>query len=244
VNLLTNAAKYTPPGGRIQLAAGVEDGEVVIRVRDNGIGISPEILPRLFDLFAQADRSLARSEGGLGIGLTVAKTLTEMQGGTLAATSDGPGTGSEFVVRFPAAKAPAAAEGVSSRAAESKAVRRLQVLVVDDNVDTAKGMAKLLRFSGHDVRVAICGVDAIEAASDNCPELVLLDIGLPGMDGYEVAKKLRREICPDARLIAISGYGDEETRRRTKEAGFDHQLVKPVDFDALISLLNQTHAAT
>ena len=150
VNSWTNAAKYTPPGGRIRLAAGVEDGEVVIRVRDNGIGISPEILPRLFDLFAQADRSLARSEGGLGIGLTVAKTLTEMQGGTLAATSDGPGTGSEFVVRFPTAKAPAAAEGVSSRAAESKAVRRLQVLVVDDNVDTAKGMAKLLRFSGHE----------------------------------------------------------------------------------------------
>ena len=242
VNLLANAAKYTPPGGRIQLTAGAEDGEVVIRISDNGVGISPEMLTRLFDLFAQADRSLARSEGGLGIGLMVAKTLAELQGGSVSAMSDGPGTGSEFILRFPAVEAPPKMVKVPEAPAILEA-RRLQVLVVDDNVDTAKGMAKLLKISGHEVRIATSGIDAIEAARNACPDVVLLDIGLPGMDGYEVAKKLRQEICPDERIIAISGYGDEETRRRTKEAGFNDHFVKPVDYDALISLLSQPRTA-
>ena len=243
VNILANAAKYTPPGGRIQVTAGTEDDKVIIRVRDNGIGIAPEMLPRLFELFAQADRSLARSEGGLGIGLTVAKTLTELHGGTISATSDGPGAGCEFVVRFPAEVAPAA-QGVRSQAPAIEEVGRLEVLVVDDNLDTAKGMAKILSLSGHTVRIATSGSDAIEASRSDCPGVILLDIGLPGMDGYEVAQKLRQEICPDARIIAVSGYGDEEARRRTKEAGFHHHLVKPVDLDALVSLLGQPHAAT
>ncbi len=243
VNILSNAAKYTPPGGRIQITAGAEDGNVLIRVRDNGIGVAPETLPRLFELFAQADRSLARSEGGLGIGLTVAKTLTELHGGTISATSDGPGTGCEFIVRFPAETA-SASEAVGPQGPAIKARGRFQVLVVNDNLDTARGMARILTLSGHTVRIATSGSDAIEASRSDCPEVVLLDIGLPGMDGYEVAIKLRQEICPDAQIIAVSGYGDEDTRRRTKEAGFHHHLVKPVDFDALVTLLGQPRTAT
>jgi CheY-like chemotaxis protein len=220
------------------LPAGIEADEVTIRVRDNGVGISAEMLPRLFDLFAQADRSPARSEGGLGIGLTVAKSLSELQGGTLSAMSEGPGAGSEFVVRFPAVKVAATQSNVSqSPVVESAA--RLRVLVVDDNADTAKGMALLLELAGHTARIAISGIEAINAARNDCPEVVLLDIGLPGMDGYEVAKQLRQGICPDILIIAISGYGDEESERRTRESGFDHRLVKPVDYNDLISLLSQ-----
>ena len=236
VNLLSNAAKYTPPGGHIRVYAGTSEGDVVVRVRDDGVGIAPEMLPRLFDLFAQADRSLARSEGGLGIGLTVAKALVEMHGGSLAASSDGPGTGSEFVARFPAL--PADAAGVAPPAPPpSGPTRSLRVLVVDDNADTARGMARLLTLTGHEATVALCGADALEQARRRCPDAVLLDIGLPGMDGYEVARGLRGGACPDALIIAVSGYGDEDARRRAEEAGFDHHLVKPVDLDDLVPLL-------
>jgi CheY-like chemotaxis protein len=179
----------------------------------------------------------------LGIGLTVARSLTELHGGTLSAMSDGPGTGSEFVVRFPAVEGPES-EAVSPRAPAIDPTLRLQVLVVDDNVDTAKGMAMLLTLSGHVATIATSGIDAIEAVSSGCPDVVLLDIGLPVMDGYEVARKLRQEICPDIRIIAVSGYGDEEAARRTKEAGFDHHLIKPVDYNELISLLSQSQTAT
>src|SRR4029079_134932 len=151
--LLTNAAKYTPAGGRIQLIAGVEGKEMVIRVRDNGLGILPELLPKMFELFAQGDRSLDRSEGGLGIGLTLVRSLAELHGGTVTATSDGPGKGCEFVVRIPAPKGPTGAESDRQPEPTAVATRRLRVLVVDDNVDTAKGMAKLLKLSGHEVRM-------------------------------------------------------------------------------------------
>jgi CheY-like chemotaxis protein len=236
VNVLTNAAKYTPPGGHIRVTAG---GEVVFRVRDDGMGIAPELLPRLFELFTQADRSLARSEGGLGIGMTVAKSLAELHGGTITASSEGPGKGSEFALRLPAAEAPAKAAGGRARApARAASNRHLKVLVVDDHVDTAKVLSRLLRLSGHDVHTASSGIDAIEAARTHRPEVVLLDIGLPGMDGFEVAKRLRGGACPEARLIAISGYGDEDARRRTEEAGFQHHLVKPVEYDAVLSVLH------
>jgi signal transduction histidine kinase/ActR/RegA family two-component response regulator len=242
VNLLANAAKYTPTGGHIELIAGVEGGEVIFRVRDDGVGIPPEVLPQMFELFAQADRSLARSEGGLGIGLTVARSLAEMHGGTVTASSEGLGKGSEFVVTLPAADAAVAEAPNPSGTAVNEPPRRLRVLVVDDNPDTARGMAKLLRLSGHEVRVAHSGTDALEAAREHRPEAVLLDIGLPGMDGYEVAARLRQgECCRDAVIMAVSGYGDEEARRRSKEAGFDHHLVKPVDYDALPSLIGRSN---
>jgi PAS domain S-box-containing protein len=239
VNLLTNAAKYTPPGGRIQLIVGVEGEEVLFRVRDNGVGIVPELLPQMFELFAQGNRSLARSEGGLGIGLTLVKSLTELHGGTISAKSDGPDKGSEFLVRLPAAPGTAPVPPDSMTGTPSAAARHSRVLVVDDNVDTAEGMARLLTLSGHVVRVAHNGPDAVAAAREHRPEVVLLDIGLPGMDGYDVAARLRREECKDAVIIAVSGYGEEQARHRSKESGIDHHMAKPVNIKALFSLMKR-----
>ena len=238
VNLLTNAAKYTPSGGRIQLIAGVEAGEVVFRVRDNGIGILPELLPRMFDLFTQGDRSLDRSEGGLGIGLTLVRSLAELHGGTVAAMSDGPGKGSEFVVRLPAAEGGSGAESDGKGEPAASEPRSCRVLVVDDIVDTANGMARLLELSGHDVRVAYNGDDALPMAREHRPEVVLLDIGLPGMDGYELGSRLRQEEWgKDAVLIAVTGYAEAQARERTREAGFNHHLVKPINFDTMLALI-------
>ena len=237
VNLLTNAAKYTDSGGKISLTARHEGPDVVIRVRDTGMGISPELLPRIFDLFAQGDRTMARSEGGLGIGLTLVQKLAEMHGGGVIAESDGPGRGSEFTVRLPALAGPAAPMARPGADLSRAARLNSRVLVVDDNVDTAMGLSKLLRLLGHDVRVAHDGPTGIELARSHRPEVILLDIGLPGMDGYQVAGLLRREeSCKDALIVAASGYGQEDDLRRSKEAGFDHHLVKPVDFDALMAL--------
>jgi PAS domain S-box-containing protein len=240
VNLLTNAAKYTPAGGRIHLIAGTEGGEFVCRVRDNGVGISPELLPRVFDLFAQADQSLARSEGGLGIGLTLVRSLAELHGGTITATSDGPNMGSEFVLRLPSGVTTEAREAAPSARPEKRPLRGMRVLVVDDNEDSANGMARLLKLSGHTVRVAHTGPDAIATARDHEPEVVVLDIGLPGMDGYEVAARLRLEVCcKEAVIIAVSGYGEEQVRGHSGATGFDHHLVKPVNFDTLLAVMDR-----
>ncbi len=240
-NLLNNAAKYTEGRGHIGLSARREGGEVVIRVVDDGVGIPPDSLARMFELFAQADRSLARSEGGLGIGLTLVRSLAEMHGGSVVARSEGPGLGSEFVVRLPAAEGgpPPAAMAPGGPAGRPEADGRAsRVLVVDDNVDTARGMARLLGLLGHDVTVVHTGPDALEAARRCAPEYVLLDIGLPGMDGYEVASRLRLEDgTRGATIVAVSGYGQDDDRRRSKRAGFDHHLVKPIDPDALLTLL-------
>jgi PAS domain S-box-containing protein len=236
VNLLTNAAKYTPSGGHIRLNAGREAGEVVLRVRDDGMGIPPEMLPKMFELFAQGERSIARSEGGLGIGLTIVRKLVELHGGTIAAASEGPGRGSEFVVRLPAIdEAPARAGHRGPPPAA--AARPARILVVDDNADTARGMARLLKLAGHEVWLAGDGREAIELALAHRPGFVLLDIGLPVMDGYEVARRLRDQGLAEAVIVAISGYGQDEDRRRSREAGINHHLVKPVDPDRLLELL-------
>lgn len=235
-NLLTNAAKYTNTAGRIWLTVEREDGQGVVRVRDTGIGIAPEFLPRLFEIFVQGDRSLARSQGGLGIGLTLVKRLVEMHGGTVAASSAGPGEGSEFVIRLPAlseAQIRKTGGGTAVQPRVTDALRR-RVLVVDDNVDAAKSIAMILRLTGYDVHCVHDGPSALEAAHAYRPDVVVLDIGLPGMSGYEVARRLREQ--PEFKrtpLVAVTGYGQDEDRRRSKEVGFDHHLTKPVDPNAL-----------
>ena len=236
-NILMNAAKYSENGGTIRLSAARDEGEIVIGVKDTGVGIAPEKLPEMFELFAQGDRSLARSEGGLGIGLTVVKKLVELHGGRIVAKSEGPGQGSKFVVRLPSAERPDRPRPRLDRP-DPAGRASARVLVVDDNVDTARGMARLLKLIGHEVRSAHSGPEAIEAARSFRPEFVLLDIGLPGMDGYRVASTLRgEEFAKDAVIVAVSGYGQDEDRRRSHEAGFDHHLVKPVDHEALLALL-------
>ena len=243
-NLLTNAAKYTENRGRIWLSAGHVGGDVVIGVKDTGVGIPAEKLPEMFELFAQGDRTLARSEGGLGIGLTVVRKLVEAHGGKVAATSGGVDKGSKFSIRLPAAKRPAATNALATRP-PGPVSARARILVVDDNIDMAHGLERLLKLLGHDVKTVHDGPNAIEVARGYRPKVVLLDIGLPGMDGYEVASMLRHDGCCDgAVFIAISGYGQDEDRRRSKEAGFDHHLVKPIDNNALLTLLSQTGASS
>ncbi len=240
VNLLTNAAKYTPSGGRIELIVAAESKKVVFRVRDNGVGIAPELLPTIFDLFVQADCYLDRSEGGLGIGLTLVRSLAELHGGSVTVTSEGPGRGSEFVVQLPAAEGRVVAGPDLKEKSAVSTTRQLRILVVDDNADTAKGLARLLKFSGHEVRVAHDGPDALASAREHVPEVVILDIGLPGMDGYQVATIMRQEEGgKEAMIIAVSGYGEEQARSRSSEAGFNHHLVKPVDFDTLLALITR-----
>jgi signal transduction histidine kinase/CheY-like chemotaxis protein len=239
VNLLTNAAKYSENGGRIQLSANREDDMIVIRVKDAGIGIAPEKLPEMFRLFNQIDHSSTRSEGGLGIGLAIVKQLVELHEGTITATSEGLGKGSEFTIRLPAATRPASTIPVPTKAIDVK--EKTQVLVVDDNVDTVQGMAILLNLAGHEVLTAHDGPTAIAVARSCRPQVILLDLGLPGMSGYDVARHLREEqACKDALIVAVSGYGQEEDRHRTEAAGFDHHLVKPVSYDELFTLLSPT----
>jgi two-component system CheB/CheR fusion protein len=235
-NLLHNAAKFTEEGGRVGLTAERQGQEVVLRVRDTGIGMTKEMLTRAFDLFAQADRSLGRSQGGLGIGLTLARRLVQMHGGSVLAFSDGPGKGTELVVRLPVLQR-ARPAGRSPRGGNAPRTSR-RILVVDDNVDAADSLAQFLGMAGHQVWTAYGGAAALEAARAYRPEAVLLDIGMPGMDGYEVARRLRQEAgLGGALVVALTGYGQEEDRRRSWEATIDHHLVKPVDPEALEALL-------
>ncbi len=230
VNLLNNAAKYTDEGGHIWLTIQQEGDYAVLRVRDSGVGIAPELLPRIFDLFTQASRSLDRSQGGLGIGLSLVKQLVEMHGGTVAAQSAGFGSGSEFVVRLPVLLSVTPMPPPKLTEPADQPAHRWRVLVVDDNVDSAVSMAMLLRMSGHDVRTAHTGPDAIEAANTYQPDVVLLDIGLPLVNGYEVARRLRANPkLKNVRLVATTGYGLESDIQLSREAGFDSHMVKPVD---------------
>ncbi|HLF98393.1 MAG TPA: ATP-binding protein [Methylococcaceae bacterium] len=236
-NLLNNAAKYTDEGGRVQLTVEASGGDVFLRVRDNGRGIDPSVLSSLFDLFYQADRSIDRSEGGLGIGLSLVRSLVAMHGGDVRVYSEGRGKGSEFVVRLPRLPelpSAAAAKGAELPPAEEK----LRILVVDDNRDAAESLAMLLGIEGHAVSLAYDGPTALEVALAECPDAVLLDIGLPGMDGYAVARALRRQAgLETTRLIAVSGYGQAEDREKAKIAGFDGFLTKPVHPPELLAAL-------
>ena len=228
-NLLSNAAKYTEPGGRIWLNVEREGEDVVLRVRDTGMGIPKHALLAIFDLFTQLNRTIDRAKGGLGIGLTVVRRLVEMQGGSVVALSDGPDRGSEFVVRLPVAEPVVAV--TSASAGEATTMQQpLSVLVVDDNRDVAESTATLLQIAGHEVHVAYDGLGAIETAARVRPQLALIDIGLPGIDGYEVARRLRRDPRHSGTWIcALSGYDTQHDRERSRNAGFDHHFVKPLD---------------
>jgi PAS domain S-box-containing protein len=240
VNLLNNAAKYTDEGGRIWLEARIAEHEMVLRVRDTGIGIDLEQFPDVFDLFTQADRSLDRSQGGLGIGLSLVKRLVDMHLGRVEVRSAGRGLGSEFTVRLPLPPSHALEPPSAPAASADRPAPAGRVLVVDDNVDSAEIMAKLLTRSGHDVRTAYTGPIALEVALAHLPDVVLLDIGLPGLNGYEVARRLRQyPQLQGVRLVAMTGYGQESDLRLAEEAGFDRHLVKPVDFPKVQGILTR-----
>ncbi len=237
-NLLSNAAKYTDAGGHIEVSARLRAGDVVVTVKDDGIGIAPNLIPVVFDLFAQGERTIERSQGGLGLGLAIVKSLIEMHGGAVAANSAGLGRGSEFSFTLPCARG---ARVVSSPGAERLGVdipgSRRRILVVDDNRDAAEMLAEILRARGHAVEVAFDGPSGLERAATFSPELVFLDLGLPVMDGFEVARRLRQmPFAADLKLVAITGYGQESHRAATAAAGFDHHLVKPVDPEVTLAL--------
>ena len=242
VNLLTNATKYTLEAGSVWLTVIEAGDEAVLRVRDSGVGIAPELLPHVFDLFTQGARTLDRSQGGLGIGLSLVQQLTQMHGGTVEVKST-LGEGSEFVLRLPithvvAPPRPASSEGTVTTACS------LRVLVVEDNADAAETLMMVLAAFGHDVRIAHDGLTAVEIALEFLPQVVLTDIGLPGLDGFEVAKRLRQQpALANAVLVAMTGYGEDVARQRSQEAGFDHHLVKPVDFDKIQAILAGVSAA-
>ena len=243
-NLLHNAAKFTGSGGRVsvRLAVDTQRGKAEIAVRDTGIGIEPEMLPRLFETFAQADRSLDRSKGGLGLGLSLVKGLVELHGGEVHAASAGPGCGAEFTVRLPAEPEPAALTEMP--AAPTPAGKRLRILVVEDNRDAADSLRLLLELYGYEATVAYTGPDGVTAAEAWQPDVVLCDIGLPGLDGFGVARRLRENpSTAKARLVAVTGYGAEEDKQRSREVGFDAHMVKPVDPAALQGVLLQEASA-
>jgi len=240
-NLLNNAAKYTGEGGKIMLSVMREGSDAVIEIKDTGIGISPDILPQIFDLFTQADHTLAHSQGGLGIGLTLVRQLVEIHGGTVTAASEGIGQGSTFTVRLPALPMDSSA-AESARTESVLPTSKFRILVVDDYADAAESLMMLLQAKGHEVEIADCGIKAIEQAQVFHPQVVLLDIGLPDLDGYEVAKRLRAlPETRDATLIALTGYGQSEDHNRSQSAGFDHHLLKPLNFDELSALLTSPY---
>jgi CheY-like chemotaxis protein len=242
-NLLNNAAKYTDRGGRIWVVAARRDNEVDLSVRDTGIGIPADALSSIFEMFSQVDRSLEKSHGGLGIGLTLVKRLVEMHGGSVDAHSDGVGKGAEFVVHLPIARVPALSEDQGDDTRQPSALR-CRILVADDNSDAAESMGTLLRFMGNEVRIVRDGLQAFEEAAAFRPDLILLDIGMPRMNGYEAARRIRGEHWGKQMfLVAISGWGQEEDKRRATEAGFDRHVTKPVEFAHLEELIGELHAA-
>ncbi len=237
-NLLTNAAKYTDPGGHITVEASRQAAEIVLVVKDTGIGITPALLPHVFDMFTQERQAADRARGGLGIGLTIVRNLVELHGGTVQAQSDGVGKGSVFTVRLPVATIEPPALTLSSVAAAPVARLPKRVLVVDDNEDALVLLAELLRSAGHVVMVANDGPTALEASKSFHPDIAILDIGLPAMDGYELAARMRAQLGEGVpRLIALTGYGQDSDRARARQAGFEEHLTKPVDVGCLLGAL-------
>jgi signal transduction histidine kinase len=234
-NLLNNAAKYQHKGGRIDLTLSEAAGTATLSVRDRGVGLAPEALAHIFSLFWQCERSAGEAQGGLGIGLSLVRTLVEMHHGTVSVASEGAGMGSEFVVTLPTAAPGVSVEAAAEPVHEQRTRRK--VLVVDDNRDAAESLATLLRLDGHDVHVAFDGPDALELAPRMQPDVILLDIGLPGLDGYEVCRRIRASGLVDAEIIAMTGYGQDRDRQRSHEAGFDRHTLKPVDIPELLSRL-------
>ncbi|WP_196778660.1 hybrid sensor histidine kinase/response regulator [Cognatilysobacter tabacisoli] len=242
-NLLHNAAKYGRPGGRVALDARVEGDQVVVTVSDDGIGIEPDLLPHVFDLFTQGQGDADRMKEGLGIGLSLVRDLVQMHDGTVVARSDGRGRGARFEVRLPltpaAAASPTAGNGQSRPAGNASAPQPLRVLVVDDNVDSARSLAMVMDGLRFQHREANSGAAALEIAETFVPDVALLDIGMPGMDGYELARRMRRDPrLSGALLVAVSGWSQEQDRRHGRAAGFDHHFAKPVDIQALVALLD------
>lgn len=236
-NLLDNALKYTPPGGRIDVTVGADGGDAVLCVRDTGVGIDPRTLPRIFDAFVQADRTFDRSGGGLGLGLTLVKRLVELHGGTVSVSSPGANRGSEFVVRIP--QISDMAEVPHSSAGEPQLQRARRILIIEDNRDFRDGLRILLESWGHQVEEAATGSRGLEIIRASCPEIVLVDLGLPDLDGYAVAEMVRSAPGGHAvLLVAITGYGGAHARRRTKEVGFDAHLTKPVNLKALERIIS------
>ena len=239
-NLLANAIKFSEPGARVELISAEEGGQAVVRVIDEGVGIPPAMLPSIFELFVQADSGPARERGGLGVGLTVAKMITGLHGGSIDVRSDGLNHGAEFTVRLPLVPQNARTESADAGRAGVPLMAQRRILVVDDNADAAASLALLLKFSGHEVHVAHEGEAALRLAETLRPDAVLLDVGMPGMDGYEVARRLRqRPGMKDVVIIAVTGYGAEADRRRTRAAGFDHHLTKPIEVASVADLITR-----
>ena len=240
-NLLNNASKYSERKGRISLTVERKSSEVTVSVKDTGVGIPPDMLPKIFELFTQVDTSLERSQGGLGIGLTLVERLVVMHGGSVSARSEGPGHGSEFLVRLPIIIEPVNVPPTPVPiVSESTPKSSRRILVVDDNRDSAITLAMLLKLTGHETQMAHDGLAAVEAATTFRPDVVLLDIGLPKLNGYEVARKIREQPWGKKMvLVALTGWGQEDDRRKSSEAGFNGHMVKPVDHTALTKLLNE-----
>lgn len=241
-NVMLNAMKYTGPGGLVQVSLTEQDGEAVFSVSDDGLGISPDLLPHIFEPFVQGERTLERSQGGLGIGLTLVRRLAELHGGSVSAASSGPGAGSTFNVRLPKAEPP------PSRAAlpiEPRSTTPRRVLLIEDNRDARETFRMMLELAGHQVLEAEEGRAGLELLRSELPDIAVIDVGLPGMDGYEIAARFRQD--PQSRkvmLVALTGYGTPEARERSRAAGFDHHLIKPIDPDVLRTLLMGLHQPT
>lgn len=240
VNLLTNAVKYTPPSGSIKFVIQQEGNEAVIRVQDSGLGIAAEMLPHLFEPFVQCHETIDRADGGIGVGLTLVRHLVDLHGGVVEANSKGPGCGSEFTVRLPLTAPPRLAPSPPAGQPEAPAIRR--IAIVEDNSDSREMLYSLLRMDGYEVVAARDGLEGVELIQQHQPEVALVDIGLPGIDGFEVARRVRATLGDRILLIALTGYGRDEDRRAVMSAGFDEHLVKPLDPDDLIKILGARRA--
>jgi two-component system, sensor histidine kinase len=237
-NIVGNAVKYTPAGGSIRIRLACEGGDAVLRIEDTGYGIAPELLPRIFDLFVQGERTLDRAQGGLGIGLTLVRRLVALHGGTVSAFSEGPGRGSVFTVRLPRIACPASTSP-SRTQSDSARPFRSRVLIIEDNRDAREMFRMMLELSGHEVLEAEEGVSGLALLKTARPDVAVIDVGLPGLNGYEIARRFRQE-APDAdevMLVALTGYGTPEARERSRQAGFDHHLIKPVNAEALQGIM-------